>query len=183
MANYQPSTRQTIADMTAGLHVQTIHGNLGTAEFTSAAQTELFNIVGRIKLMQLYIQLDVLADANITQVAFNCTFSTPVIGAVALNVACASIASTAAHGCIHWIGGAVGSTAVITAAPGIADVQPGAGGNYFVLGGVVTAGTGTIGTIGMLISGATQAGTISATAHMHYVPQSPGAYVTAVAGV
>jgi hypothetical protein len=182
MPNYQPSTRQAIADMTCGLHVQTIHGNMGVAEFTSAAQTELFNIVGRIKLMQLFIQLDVLADANITQVTFNCTFATPVIGAIALNVACASIANDAAHTMIHWIGGAVGSTA-LASIPGIGDVQPGANGNYFVLGGIVTAGTPTIGTIGILISGASQAGTISATAHCHYVPMSPGAYVTAVAGV
>jgi hypothetical protein len=183
MANYQPSTRQAIADMTNGLHVQTIHGNLGVPEFTSGAQTELFNVVGRIKLMQFYLQLDVLADGAATLVTFNCTFTTPGIIAVALNVATATIASLAAHGMIHWIGGAVGSVAVITAAPGIADVQPGANGNYFVIGGVVTAGTGTVATLGLLMGGASQAGTISATAHCHYVPMSPGAYVTAVAGV
>lgn len=179
--NYAPSTRARIADLILGMHVKTTDGGLVAANFTSAVQTELFTIVGRIAVRQLFIEITAAADANATQVQYNCTFTTPAIGVNAMQGACASIASAAAHTRITFIAGAVASVAVITDGAGLTDVET--AGRMQFLGGETAAGANTVGTIGMLISAATQAGSISATAHLFYVPMSNGAYAEAVAGV
>ena len=184
MPNYQPSTRQANADYVCGLHIKTTDAGLVAANFTSGAQTELFNVVGRIQLKQLFIEITAAAAAQATLVTFNYTMSTPVVGAVALNVATATISTAPAHSYIRSIGGAVGSVAVWTPpAGGIADVTAdGSGGSFQVLGGEQADSSNTVGTIGMLVA-VTQLATISGTAHCYYVPMSDGAYVTAVAGV
>lgn len=176
--NYNPSTRDRISDIILGLHVETTGGVLVAAHFTDTTQTELFNIYGRIAVMNLFIELTAAADANITQVQFNTTFTTPVIAVNAMGAACASIASLGAYGRIVHVGGAVATAAIITDSAGLTDVEMAR--KLHILGGVSAAGVKTVGTIGMLISGATQAATIAATAHIFYVPMSDGAYVTAV---
>ena len=175
--NYNPSTRNRIGDIINGLHVKTTAGVLVAAHFTNAAQTELFNIYGRIGIKQLFIELTAAADANVTQVLFNVTFTTPVIAANAMCAKCASIASLEAYGRIMWVGGAVATAAIISDSAGLTDVE--AAGKMHILGGVSAAGVNTVGTIGMLASDATQAATIAATAHIFYTPMSEGAYVTA----
>jgi len=175
--NYNESTRQRIADLILGLHVKTTAGVLVAAHFTNTVQTEIFNIVGRIAVKQLFIELTAAADANLTQVQFNCTFTTPAIGVNAMGGACASIASLGAYGRIVHVGGAVATAAIITDSAGLTDVET--AGKMHILGGVSSAGVLTVGTIGMLISGATQAATIAATAHLFYVPMCPGAYAEA----
>ena len=178
MANYAPSTRARIADLIIGMHVKTTDGVLVAAQFTDTAQTELFTIVGRIGVKMLFIELTSAADANATQVLFNCTFTTPVIAVNAMCAKCASIASLGAHGRIVWVGGAVATAAVITDSAGLTDVE--AAGKYHILGGETAAGANTVGTIGMLADDATQAATISATAHLYYIPLSAGAYAEAL---
>lgn len=181
MANYAPSTRMRIADLITGMHVKTTDGGLAAAEFTSTAQTELFTIVGRIGLMQMFVELTAAADANATVVMFNTTFTVPVIALNAMCANSASIASLGAHGRITWVGGAVATAAVITDSAGLTDVE--AAGKMHILGGETAAGTNTTGTIGMLASTATQAATITGTAHAYYIPLSEGAYLEAVSGV
>ena len=177
MPNYNPSTRNRIADIVMGLHVETTGGVLVAANFTNTAQTELFNIYGRIAVMQLFIELTAAADANAAQVAFNCTFTTPVIAVNALGAKCASIANAVAYTRIVYVAGAVASTTSITDGGGFSDLDT--AGRKAILGGVSAAGVNTVGTIGMLISDGTQAATIAATAHLFYVPMSIGAYATA----
>lgn len=176
--NYNESTRQRIADIILGLHVETTAGVLVAANFTNPAQTELFNIYGRIGIKQLFVELTAAADANVTTVAFNCTFTTPVIALNVMNAASASIGSLGAYGRITFVGGAVATAAIITDSAGLTDVE--AAGKMHIVGGVSSAGVLTIGTIGMATAGGTQAATIAATGHIFYVPMSPGAYVTAV---
>ena len=178
MANYAQSTRQRIADLIMGMHVKTTDGVLVAANFTSTAQTELFTIVGRIAVMQLFIELTSVADANATVVQFNTTFTTPVIALNSMCGDCASIAALPAHGRITWVGGVVATAAVITDSAGLTDVD--GAGKLHILGGETAAGANTAGTIGMLASTATQAATISATAHLFYIPMSEGAYATAL---
>lgn len=176
--NYNPSTIERIGDLINGLHVETTGGVLVAANFTTGGvQTELFNIYGRIGVMELFIELTSAADANATQVLFNCTFTTPVIGVNEMCAKCASIASLGAYGRIVYPGGAVATAAIITDSAGLTDVEM--AGKKAILGGVSAAGVNTVGTIGMLSSDATQAATIAATAHLFYVPMSPGAYATA----
>lgn len=175
--NYQESTRQRIADMIMGLHVETTPGVLVAANFTDTAQTELFNIYGRIAVMQLFIELTAAADANATQVQFNCTFTTPVIAVNALGAKCASIANLGAYGRIVHVAGAVASTISISDSAGYTDLET--AGRKSIFGGVSSAGVLTAGSIGMLGDDATQAATIAATAHLFYVPMCPGAYAEA----
>jgi len=181
MANYAPSTRARIADLITGMHVKTTDGVLVAANFTDTAQTELFTVVGRIQVLQLFIELTAAADANATQVLFNCTFTTPVIGVNPMCAKCVSIANAAAHTRITWIGGVVATAAVITDSAGLTDVVAGGkGGNPHILGGETAAGANTVGTIGMLGDDATQVATISATGHLYYIPMSAGAYAEAL---
>jgi phage baseplate assembly protein gpV len=178
MANYAPSTRARIADLITGMHVKTTDGVLVAANFTDTAQTELFTIVGRLGVTQLFIEITSAADANATQVLFNVTFTTPAIGVNAMCAKCASIGSVGAHTRITWVGGAVATAAVITDSAGLTDVE--AAGKIHIVGGETAAGANTVGTIGMLADDATQAATISATAHLFYFPMSKGAYAEAL---
>jgi len=175
--NYSPSTRDVIGDLIMGCHVETTGGVLVAANFTNPAQTELFNIYGRIGIKQLFIELTSAADANVTTVAFNCTFTTPAIALNAMTGASASIASLGAYGRIVFVGGVVATAPILTDSAGLTDVE--AAGLMHILGGVSAAGVLTIGTIGMAAAAATQAATIAATAHLFYVPMCTGAYAEA----
>jgi hypothetical protein len=176
--NYNESTRQRIADMILGLHVRTTHAGLGTSVFTNAAQTELFTVVGRIGIKQLFIELTATADANATTMAFNCTFTTPTIAVNEMQADCGSIANLTAGTRITFVGGAVATALVLTDSAGLTDVE--AAGKMHIIGGETSAGANYAGTIGCLGAAATQAGTITATAHLYYVPMSPGAYAEAL---
>ena len=171
MANYAPSTRARIADLITGMHVKTTDGHL-------SALTELFTVVGRIAVKQLFIEITSAADANATQVLFNCTFTTPTIAVNAMCAKCASIAAAGAHTRITFVGGAVATAAVITDSAGLTDVET--ANKIHIIGGETAAGANTVGSIGMLGDDATQAATISATAHLYYYPMSKGAYAKAL---
>ena len=176
--HYNQSTRDVIRDLTIGMHVKTTDAVLVAANFTDTAQTELFNIIGAIAVKMLYIEITAAADANATVVKFNATFTTPVIAAADICGNSASIATLAAHSKIVWVGGVVATAAIITASAGITDVE--GAGKLHILGGETAAGANTVGTIGMLASTATQAATISATAHLFYIGLSAGAYAEAI---
>ena len=181
MPSYNLSTRQRVADLTLGLHVQTTNGGLAAAEFTNAAQTELFTVVGRIALRHMFIELTAAADANATTVAFNCTFTTPAIAVNEMQADCGSIAALGAGTRITYVAGAAATALILTDSAGLTDVDP--GGKMHYLGGKTAAGGLYAGTIGMLAAAATQAATITATAHLYYVPMDRGSYVEAIAGV
>jgi len=174
MPNYASSTRARIADLITGMHVKTTDAVLVAANFTIAAQTELFTIVGRIAVVQLFVELTSAASAHATQVLFNTTFTTPTIAVNAMCGKCATIASLGAHQRIVWVGGVVATAAVLTDGPGLSDLE--SAGKLHILGGETAAGANTAGTIGMLASDVTQTATISATAHLFYYPMSKGAY-------
>lgn len=175
--HYSPSTREVIGDLIMGMHVETTGGVLVAANFTDTAQTELFNIYGRIGVKQLFIELTAAAANEATVVAFNVTYTTPTIALNAMSGNSASIALLGAYGRIVFIGGVVATAPIITDSAGLTDVE--AAGKMHILGGVSAAGVATIGTIGMLASTVTQTGSIAATAHLFYVPMSTGAYATA----
>jgi len=179
MHYYTPSKRMGIAELMTGIHVKTTDAVLVDANFTDTAQTELFTIVGRIAVVQLFVELTAAADANATTVAFNCTFTTPVIAVNEMQADCGSIANLGAHTRIMFVGGAVATALTLTDTAGLTDVE--AAGKIHILGGETAAGANTVGTIGMLAAAATQAAeTISATGHLFYYPMSEGAYATAL---
>jgi len=160
------------------MHVKTTDSVLTKTHFTATTQTELFTIVGCIAVKMLYIELTSAADANATVVKYRATFTTPVIAVADMCGNSGSIANLAAHRKIVWVGGAVATAAVLTASAGINDVE--AAGKLHILGGETAAGANTVGTIGMLASTASQAGTITATAHLFYIGLSDGAYAEAL---
>ena len=178
MSIYKESTRQEVSSLVNGLHVETTAGVLVAANFTDTAQTELFTIVGRIAVLQLFIELTSAAAAEATVVAFNVTYTTPTIALNAMCADSAAITSLGAYGRITYVAGAVATAAIITDSAGLTDVDT--AGKKAILGGVSSAGVLTVGTIGMLASTVTQTATIAATAHLFYAPMCIGAYATAL---
>jgi hypothetical protein len=169
--SYAPSTIDVIGDLTNGLHVQTsVFTNV--VAFLQNAQIEMFNVYGRILLINLFIEAITVSGAGAAQIAFNYTG----FGATrALNTKCASIAALPQGGRVVWVGGAVGAIAgVITVAAtgGVSDVtcRPIARHIIGAEGGVATIGTLT--TDASSASGTSQA-------NLFYVPLSDDAYVTA----
>ena len=169
--NYAVSTQEVLADQLTGMRVATAVLANATYLLTGGTQTEIFTVVGRILVKFLYIEVITDCSANATQVLFNCTFTTPVIIANAMCGKCASISGLAQGGRIVWLGGAVGTAAVITDSAGLSDVLPSSG--------QIVGGEGFIGTVGILASDASQAsGTFQVI--MNYVPMSDGAYAEAL---
>ncbi len=171
MPNFNPSTREMIGFINGGLRKETtILANLTYLLGAANTQTELFNVHGRILLLQLYLELITAASAHATTVQFNCTFTTPVIALNPIGAACAAITSLGQGGRIVHIGGAVASAAVITDSPGLSDVT--------CVTPQIVGGHDFVGTIGMLAAAADQAsGTFRVV--LNYLPYSDGAYIEA----
>ena len=174
MPNYAPSTRARIADLITGMHVKTTDAVLAVPAFTNAAQTEMFTVVGRIAIVQLFVELTGTFDANATTVAFNCTWTTPAIGVNEMQADCGSLANLTQGVRITFVAGAVATALVLTDSAGLTDVE--AAGKIHIIGGETAAGVNYIGSIGMLTAAATQATTATATGHLFYYPMSEGAY-------
>ena len=172
MAKFSPSTIEMVGNINGGVHCAT--GSLAATTYlvTGGTQNEIFNVYGRILVLQLYLEVTTVLSANASQVLFNATWTTPVIAAVGLCAKCASVSAAAVGRRVVCVGGAVATAAVITAAPGISDVT-------MVTPHIIGA-TDFVGTIGTLSTDATcTSGAM--VGHIHYIPYSQGAYVTAVA--
>jgi hypothetical protein len=139
MSNYSPSTIARIADLLNGLMVST--GVLAAATYIAQAQKELFTVRGRIKIHDLFSEVSVIFGAQAALVQYNFTSSSPVIAVQPLCAVSASVASLAVGERIAWIGGAVGTAAIITATPGITDIARGS---------QIVGTDGGVGTIGIL---------------------------------
>ena len=172
MPNYNPSTIARIGDLTNGIRVDT--SVLANLTYLHQDQWEIFNVYGRIRIHSLFGEVTVVCSAHATQVLFNYTSTTPVIAVQPLCAKCASIHTLAVGERIMWVGGVVATAAVITATPGISDVNPAPQ----VVGGVAADGTNYVGSIGILSSDADQASG-SVRYSIFYTPLSDGAYVTA----
>ena len=166
--NFQPSTRKMIGYIGGGMRIET--STLANATYLLGAggtQTELFNVYGRILVLQLYIELITAASANATTIQFNCTFTTPVIALNAMGAACASISGLGQGQRIVHVGGAVATAAVLTDSAGLSDVT--------CTTPHIVGGHGFVGTIGIAAAAADQAsGTFRAL--MHYLPYGDASY-------
>ena len=174
--NYTPSTIDAIGDVVNGVQVQTsVFDNLTYfyKDGTTAGQFELFNVYGRILLLQLFIEAITANGAGASLVLFNATWSTPVIAVQPICDTCGSIAALP-RGCrITFVGGVVATHAVITVA------TPGCVSDVTNIKPHIIGMSGGIGTIGMCTSVANAASGTSQ-ANLFYVPLSDGAYVTKV---
>ena len=174
MANYGPSTIARIGDLVNGIRVDTSVLSAATYLLTGNNQTEIFNIYGRIKLHNLFGEVTTVLDNQATTLYYNATWTTPTIAVGAISGASGSLAQLAVGEKISWLGGAVATAVVLTATPGIADINV----TPHILGGVTTAGANYVGTIGILTAAASMtSGAVRFTCF--YTPMSDGAYVTA----
>ena len=169
MPNFNPSTQAMIGHITGGMRVET--STLANATYLlNGTQTELFNVYGRILLLQLFIELVTAASANATTLQFNCTFTTPTIAKNAMGAACASISGLGQGQRIVHVGGAVATAAILTDSAGLTDIT--------CVTPQIVGGYQFVGTVGVLGAAASQAsGTFRA--GMLYVPYSDGAYAEA----
>lgn len=171
MPNFNPSTQEMIGYITGGLRVET--STLAHTTYLLGAggtQTELFNVYGRILLLQLYLEITTAASAHATTIQFNCTFTTPTIALNPMGGASAAITSLGRGGRVVHVGGVVATAAIITDSPGLSDVS--------CVTPHIVGGKDFVGTIGMAAAAANQASGASY-AVLHYVPYSDGAYAEA----
>jgi hypothetical protein len=171
--NYSPSTIARIADINQGIRVDT-GALLATLilDHNPSLAVQLYTVHGRILLLNLFFEVTTDLSADAAQVAWNATFSSPVVITIQpIGTKCASVSALAAGHRIVWGGGVVATAATITTAPGIS-----------LFANVVPAIIGMIdgvGTIGSLCTDATCT-TGVLTCSLFYVPWSDGAYVDAI---
>ena len=168
MANYAPSTRARIADLIAGMRVETTV--LANLTYLHQDQWEAFNVYGRIMVLQLYFEAITVNGAGASLFQYNFTSTTPAIGVQPMGAVSASIAALAQGLRCLWVGGAVATAHVITATAGISDVISV---NPHIIG--TKDGIGSIGFVTSV------ADAVSGT-HQHvlqYIPLSAGAYAEA----
>ncbi len=167
MANYAPSTRARIADLILGMRVET--GTFSSLTYLHQDQWEIFNVYGRVQIMNLFCEMITDFAGGATLFNFNYTFSTPVITVKPLCGPSGSIAALVRGSRIVNLGGAVATAGGITVATGgYSDVEVTPG---------ILGGDSMIGTIGFVTTVADATGG-TARCVLTYVPMSDGAYVT-----
>jgi len=169
--NYNPSTIARIGDLVNGIRVDTTALAAATYMLIGPTQTELFNIHGRCKIHELFGEVSTAAFSTHACVAYyTYTSTSPVIAVGPLSAVGASMSDLAIGERIAWIGGAVGTATVLTATPGITDVEriP-----------QVVGVDGGVGTIGINTATASITGAGIVTFSICYTPLSDGAYIEA----
>jgi hypothetical protein len=165
--NYNPSTIARIGDLINGVRVST--SALAAETYFHQNQTEIFNVYGRVRIHLLFGEVTEAISNNVATVLYNFTSSDPVIAVQPLSAASASVAQLAVGERIMWVGGAVATAVVLTATPGISDINAAPQ----IVG--TDGGTGTIG-IKAEAADCTD-GTVKFT--VCYTPLSDGAYISA----
>jgi len=176
MANYAPSTRARIADLILGMRVDTSNVDVSDAVHLHQAQVEDFNVYGTILLMNLFMEVETVleAEAALFQYTYSCLLHTGgAIAATKLGLVSTSLSGLTEGHRVAWGGGAVaGSNHNVTGSAGVSDLAVGVGVPQII--GYKDA----VSTIGHL----TTIADISTGVVFHslfYVPMSAGAYVEA----
>jgi len=168
--NYKASTRDRVSDLVTGMRVDTSVGAATT--YITSAQKEIFNVYGRIMILEMYLEVITALGVNASTVQFNATWSTPAYTVQDLSATSTDdLTSAAAGDRLNYVGGAVNAVPTVSATPAIGD-------EHCADPTIVGLESG-IGTIGVVTAGAdaTQ-GTVQFS--IHYIPMSDGAYVSAV---
>jgi hypothetical protein len=145
-------------------------GTLAAATYLNhgTGNIPIYKVVGRIMLLQLYLEVTTVLNADAAVVKFQATWTTPTIGAADISGASASISAFAVGRRIAWLGGAVNTPTGVTASAGVQALT--------CLSPHIIGGHGFIGSIDMHTGTATVAsGAVKGS--LNYVPLSDGAYV------
>ena len=173
MPNYNNSTREMVGNIAGGIRVDTgdVLATL-VLDHSPALAVQLFTVIGRIQVLQLYYEISTDISANAAQVTWNATFSSPVVITIQpIGTKCASVSGLAAGARVVWGGGVLATAATITTSPGISDFAD-------VTPAIIGMEDG-VGTIGSLCTDATAtAGVLKCS--LHYLPMSTGAGVEAL---
>ena len=170
MANYAPSTRARISDLITGMRVET--GVLAAATYwlTGNTNTQLFNVIGRIKIMQLFSEIITDVDAKAVDCFYTYTSTTPSITVQPISAVNAGSMTGMKRGARHTcVGVTVATACVIDTQTAISPV--------IMKEKLIIGLKNGVGTIGMDTAAASFAsGTIRVV--LFYVPMSDGAYAT-----
>ena len=171
---YSYSTIDSIGDLTNGLHVETtVYDVVASWKGTVPVQLEIFNIFGRILVLQLFIEMVTQATGGATILQFNATWTDPAAATIEpISNEAATVENLAAGSRLVWKGGAIATVPVSTVLAG-GGISDDIAATRQILGCV--DGTGSIGTVPSIAD--MTAGT--AQANIFYAPMSKGAYVTA----
>ena len=170
--HYGPSTRKRMGDLAHGMRVST--GTLANADYLDDAQYEIFTVVGRIMVLQLYCEAVTIFDAVNTLLLFNATFSVPGVVVQPMSANSGALNAFPQGNRAVWVGGAVATAVVITGLEGISDVISVA---PQIIGTATIAGVMGAGTIGVLTQGGPQtSGTCQFS--IYYAPMEDGSYVS-----
>ncbi|NLT65775.1 MAG: hypothetical protein GXX84_04155 [Acidobacteria bacterium] len=168
MANYNPSTRERVADINRGIVVATSTLNNTTA-MPGNADYDLFNVYGRVRVLSLDIEAITAWSNDATTLKFTFDPSTPAISEVSISAASTTVAQLGIGRRVRLDGTALNTAAVIDANAAVSLKASG----YLELGCY-----DGVGAIGVTSAAAAQtSGTCKAT--ITYVPITPGAYVEA----
>lgn len=169
--NYNPSTLARIADIAGGIRVDTGSINATTLlDHSPSAAVTLFNLYGRVLILQWYVEVLTDLSAHAAQLQFVVTFTTPVIAENPLGAKCASLESAVRGVRAVHVGGIVATNAIVTDSAGLTDVT--------CITPHIVGGKDFVGTLGTLCSDQTcTSGTLMSC--IHYVPYSDGAYIKA----
>ncbi len=171
--HYEPEVMDRIGDQIAGYQVDT--GVLsGLTYWGINTQTELFNVYGVIKVMNLYAEQLVIDGASGTIfLQFNFTSTVPAIGVQAISGLSLTLATLVVGNRIIYLGGAIATLPILTATAGITDFSCVAPQILGTEGGIATIGSVTTTVDGMLTSASLGIGTtntaVASTAFTFYV--------------
>ncbi len=121
--NYSRSTMNFVEDLFVGVRVETSILAAATYLLDGPISTELFNVYGRIKVNQLFMEVTTILSNSACEVYFTFTQTTPAIAIQPINGTPVGGVPLLAKGLrLVYIGGAVANLGVITATAGISDV-------------------------------------------------------------
>ena len=165
--NYNPSTISRIGDLVNGIRVDT--SALAAETYIHQNQSELFNVYGRVRIHLLFGEVTEAISNSAATLLYNFTSTSPSIAVQPMSAASGSLAQLAVGERIMWVGGAVATAVVLTATPGISDINAAP---------QIVGTDGGTGTIGILTADADCTdGTVKFS--VFYTPLSDGAYITA----
>jgi len=172
MANYAPSTRARIADCITGMRVET--GVLASATYLATGPTStegIFNIYGRIKVMQLFMEVITDLSAQACVLYYTATFSTPAETVQPICAVSGSLSGAVRGTRCTCIGVTVATACIVDPEAAVTD--------SIMIEKMILGSKGSVGQIGINTATATVlTGTVRFV--LFYVPMSDGAYATNV---
>lgn len=165
--DYNQNTQDMIGFIKTGIRVETPVLTTLATYWTDTAEFAVFNVVGLIKIIAMYLEVTSALDANATSIVFRWTGTIPVVGVATMGVKSGSLATSLPGVRATFLGPGT----ILIGTEGVSYLPA----PNFV-GGQTGLGVNATGVISVLIDDGTQAATASGRYVLHYVPMTEGAY-------